>query len=49
MIRKIFTDFPKRKFKLMMNGKRLIRLLGYLREVFWFVEIKFYSAQEVLY
>ena len=46
MIRKIFTDFPKEKFTMQIDRKRLIRLLDYLREVFGFVEIKFYSRKK---
>ena len=46
MIRKIFTDFPKEKFIMQIDRKRLIRLLGYLGKGVWFCRNQFYLRKK---
>ena len=47
MISKIFTDFPKEKFTLQIDREKINKIIRYLREAFGFVEIKFFSREEL--
>ena len=48
MIREIFTDFPKEKFTLQIDREKINKIISCLREVFGFVEIKFFRARSKL-